>query len=92
MNILSTCCSRRDILKLTASTSLITVLSVFTSGCGRSLDSVARQMTGNLNHPEKAREIGNIYINNTLPGQLKGHCRLHSVRIEILKAQDALRR
>ncbi|MDX2487244.1 MAG: hypothetical protein QNL03_07100 [Gammaproteobacteria bacterium] len=22
-------------------------------------------MTGNLNHPEKAREIGNIYINKT---------------------------
>jgi len=65
MNFMSTCCSRRDILKLTASTSLITVLSVFTSGCGRSLDSVARQMTGNLNHPEKAREIGNIYINKT---------------------------
>ncbi|NOZ09924.1 MAG: hypothetical protein GXP09_02585 [Gammaproteobacteria bacterium] len=62
--------SRRTVLKLAASLMLPTTLSAFLVGCNPKMTatrSAAQRMIGVLNHINKAREIGAIYIDQT-PG------------------------
>ena len=52
-------------LKITASSALVTVFSSFAIGCSlrkADLDTVAKKMIDVLNHPVDAREIGTIYL------------------------------
>ena len=58
-------CTRRDILKLAASSTAVTLLSAATSGCGlwkSNLDQAAENMIELLDYPERAREIGAVHI------------------------------
>lgn len=57
--------SRREILKLATSTTLITMLPALSTGCSlfkSDLETIAERMIEVLNHPDRAREIGAIYI------------------------------
>ena len=65
MKILSAAVSRRDILKVATSSTLVTVFSAFAIGCSpkiADLDAVAKEMIGALNHPADARKIGIIHL------------------------------
>jgi len=65
MKFLSARYSRRDILKVAASTTIVSITSAFSSGCSpkiADLETIAIEMTGELNHPQKAREIGAVQL------------------------------
>lgn len=65
MKILSAACSRRDILKVASSSTLITLFSSFAIGCSpriADLNTIADRMTDALKHPADARKLGSIYL------------------------------
>jgi len=65
MNFSSITCTRRDILKLAASSTAVTLLSGVSSGCGlwkSDLEQAAENMIELLDYPERAREIGAVHI------------------------------
>jgi hypothetical protein len=65
MKILSAACSRRDILRMATSSTLVTVLSSLSIGCSpgkADLDAVAKKMVDILNHPIDARKIGTAHL------------------------------
>ncbi len=74
-------CSRRTVLKLAASSALVTTMSALSIGCGRKVDlkRIAQRMIATLNHPDKARELGSLYLAET-PGMEK-------LSVEALTAQ-----
>lgn len=58
-------CSRRNLLKLAACSSLMTTLSGLSAGCGlvkSDLEKAAQRMIETLNHLDRAREIGEAYM------------------------------
>lgn len=58
-------CSRRDVLKLATCSSLVTVVSGLSAGCGLvgpDLEEVAQRMIETLNHRDRASEIGEAYM------------------------------
>ena len=58
-------CSRRDVLKLATCSSLVTMVSGLSAGCGLvgpDLEEVAQRMIETLNHRDRAREIGEAYM------------------------------
>lgn len=60
----SVTCSRRRFLKLATLSPAIAVFPVLSVGCSRNedpLETHAQRMIGLLNHPEKARELGEMY-------------------------------
>jgi len=57
-------CSRREFLKFTSLLSVTPVFTAFIVGCSRDEDQLgthAERMIGLLNHPERARELGELY-------------------------------
>ena len=71
MNLPAAAYSRRDILKFATSATLATILPALSAGCGLfkpDLETIAERMIEVLNHPDKAREIGAMYIAKT-PGE-----------------------
>lgn len=58
-------CSRRDLLKLGVCSSLVTALPVVTAGCGLfeiELEDIAWRLVDSLNHNDRAREIGHVFM------------------------------
>jgi len=65
MKFPSITCTRRDVLKLAASSTVVTLLSGVTSGCGlwkNDIEQAAQRMIELINYPERAREIGAIHV------------------------------
>lgn len=57
--------SRRDVLKFATCSSVITALSGVSAGCGLlgpDVETAAQRMIDTLNHPGRAREIGEAYM------------------------------
>ena len=87
MKFFSATCSRRDILKVATSTAIVTITSAFSSGCSpkiADMETIAKKMTGELNHPQKAREIAR-QICKIQPDE-EDPC--HSIAKQILAEQD----
>jgi len=60
--------SRRSILKIASSSTFVTVLSGFSSGCGTGradLETITRHMISMLHYPKHAHRIGTSYISQT---------------------------
>ena len=60
----SVTCSRRGFLKFASLLPVIPVFTTFSVGCSRDeeqLETHAERMIGLLNHPERARELGEMY-------------------------------
>jgi len=61
MKISSAGYTRRDILKVATSATAVALTSALSTGCSpqiADIATIAKAMTGELTHPEKAREIG----------------------------------
>lgn len=55
--------TRRTVLKVIASTAVVTAVPVYLSGCSNvDINAAAGLMFEELEHPERAREIGEMYI------------------------------
>lgn len=66
MNSSAASCSRRAFLQITTSSVFIAILPAITAGCSTDNETIniaARRLVEVLNYPKKAREIGEIYIN-----------------------------
>lgn len=60
----SVTCSRRGFLKFASLLPVIPVFTTFSVGCSRDeehLETHAERMIGLLNHPQRARELGEMY-------------------------------
>jgi hypothetical protein len=68
MNNSAASCSRREFLQISTSSIIVTILPALAAGCStdnKNIDIAARRLIEVLNYPKKAREIGEIYINQT---------------------------
>ncbi|GMR05672.1 MAG: hypothetical protein BMS9Abin25_0247 [Gammaproteobacteria bacterium] len=65
MNFSSITCTRRDVLKLVATSTTVTLLSGVTSGCGlwkNDIEQAAQRMIELINYPDRAREMAAIHV------------------------------
>jgi len=88
MKILSATCSRRDILRIATSSTLVAVFSSFSIGCSpriADLDTVAKTMIDVLKHPADAREIGTIHLARLPSNQQQSSEQLTRELLQVMK-------